>query len=316
MSKTSEIESETIENVKSEIESETIENVKSEIESETIENVKSEIESETISELNKGWDKENIGVVNYWMEYLSYCCLIYHFYLFKLKRIENFWAWLIIVLSALSSTISLLQYNVSNKLETTVNVFITIFTLSTTLISAWMKKQNYVEHISELSKYSLKINKLKGDVNSVIREPIKNRISYEEFIKLYKDDIISYISVRPLISPNDWKETIYIISKYYPELAAYEYPWNKIPNYGTNVMETYKNIKYNGLWNKLKHFYFCKCKCICDESDEQTTIASRILKQDISFYNKLPNSDFDCKYYSCKMYDGDIFKYLKEDKRS
>ena len=215
-----------------------------------------------INELNKGWDEENISVVNYWMDYLSYCCLIYHFYLFKLKRIENFWAWLIIVLSALSSTISLLQYNTSEKLETTVDVFITIFTLSTTLISAWMKKQNYVEHISELSKYSLKINKLKGDVNSVIREPIKNRKSYDEFINLYKDDIINYISVRPLISPTDWKETIYIISKYYPELAAYEYPWNKIPKYGVNAMETYKNIKYSGIWNKLKHLYFFFFLCI------------------------------------------------------
>jgi hypothetical protein len=175
-----------------------------------------------------------------------------------------------------------------------------------------MKKQNYVEHISELSKYSLKISKLKGDVNSVIREPIKNRITYEEFIKLYKNDIISYISVRPLISPNDWKETIYIISKYYPELAAYEYPWNKIPNYGTNVMETYKNIKYSGLWNKLKYCYLCKCKCICNKSDEQSIIASRILRTDISFYNTLPNSDFDCKNYSCKMYDDDIIKHLNE----
>ena len=27
---------------------------------------------------NKGWDTENVNVVNYWMDYLSYCCLIYH----------------------------------------------------------------------------------------------------------------------------------------------------------------------------------------------------------------------------------------------
>ena len=281
-------------------------------ETNTKENIKT-----TIDEFNKGWDEENITVVNYWMDYLSYCCLIYHFYLFKLKKIENYWAWLIIVLSALASTISLLQYNNDNEyFETTINIFITIFTLCTTLISSWMKKQNYVEHISELSKYNLKINKLKGDVNSVIREPIKNRKTYEEFIKLYKDDIISYISIRPLISPNDWKETIYIISKYYPELAAYEYPWNKIPNYGVNAMETYKNIKYSGIWNKFKHCYFCKCKCICDHTDDQTILASKILRQDISFYNNLPKNDFDCKKYSCNIYpyDIDIYKHLETEK--
>ena len=258
---------------------------------------------------NKGWDSENINVVNYWMEYLSYCCLIYHFYLFKLRQIENYWSWLIIVLSALASTLSLIQYNNKNQyIETCVNILITIFTLSTTLISAWMKKQNYVDHISELSKYSLKINKLKGNVNSVIKEPIKNRITYDAFIKLYKEDIINYISVRPLISPNDWKETIYIISKYYPELAAYEYPWNKIPNYGKNAMETYKHMKYNGIWNKIKYCYFCKYMC---NNTDSTELAKRILKQDIVFYKSLSESDFDCKHYSCNIYDSDIHNINK-----
>ena len=64
-----------------------------------------------VDEFNRGWNKENISVVNYWMNYLSYCCLIYHFYLFKLKKKENYWAWLIIVLSALASSLSLFQYN-------------------------------------------------------------------------------------------------------------------------------------------------------------------------------------------------------------
>ena len=109
--------------------------------------------------------------------------------------------------SALSSTISLLQYNNQNPMfETAVKVTITTLTLFATLIS--MDEEAKLEHISELSKYSLKINKLKGDVNSIIREPIKNRISYEEFTKKHKEDIINCLSVRPLISP-DWKETIY-----------------------------------------------------------------------------------------------------------
>ena len=42
----------------------------------------------TIDIYNKGWDKNSVNTVNYWMDYLSYCCLIYHFYLFKLKKIE------------------------------------------------------------------------------------------------------------------------------------------------------------------------------------------------------------------------------------
>lgn len=255
----------------------------------------------TIDKYNKGWDSNNINVVNYWMDYLSYCCLIYHFYLFKLKKIENYWAWLIIVFSALSSTISLLQYNNQNPMfETAVKVTITTLTLFATLISAWMKKQNYVEHISELSKYSLKINKLKGDVNSIIREPIKNRISYEEFTKKHKEDIINCLSVRPLISPMDWKETIYIISKYYPELAAYEYPWKKIPNYGEHAMKTYENMKYSGIWRKIKNGYFLNCCCCFDSKYEKET-ASQILKHDKMFYSQLPKNDFDSKKYECNV---------------
>ena len=29
-----------------------------------------------------------------------------------------------------------------------------------------------------------------------------------------------------------------------------------------------------------------------------------------SFYNNLPKSDFDCKNYSCKIYDSDIYKHI------
>jgi len=237
------------------------------------------------------WDESNINVVNYWMDYLSYCCLIYHFYLFKLKKVENYWAWVLIVTTSLSSTVSILQYNNDNQeFEMFINILITLLTLLSTLISAWMKKQNYVEHISELSKYSQEINKLKGDINSVIKEPIKNRMSYDEFRKKHKKNIVNCLSTRPLISPNDWKETIYIITKYFPELAAYEYPWKKIPKYGENAMITYEHIKYRGLWNKIKNGYFCRCR----NTDYAKYRASEILNHDKNYYKKLSKNDFDC----------------------
>ena len=233
-------------------------------------------------------------------------------------------SWLIIVFSTFASTLSLFQYGDDERninLEILVKISITIFTLFTTLISAWMKKQNYVENISELSKYSLKINELKGNVSSILREPIKNRISYKEFIDLYKDNIINCISVRPLISPNDWKETIYIISRYYPELAAYEYPWNKIPDYGLNAMNTYKNIKYQGLWNKIRYCYFFKSRCMWNGSENKKYDAANILTTNIKFYKKLPKTDFDSEHFNCFLYQYDswcknqiplLFMLLKE----
>ena len=103
---------------------------------------------------------------------------------------------MIIIFSSISSTLSLLQYNQNDQNDQfsytyysslIVKIFLTILTILTTLISAWMKKQNYVENISESSKYSLKINKLKGDVNSVMREPIDTLMSYDTFINKYKE---------------------------------------------------------------------------------------------------------------------------------
>ena len=38
---------------------------------------------------NKGWTTDNENVVRYYINFLSYMCLIYHFYYFKLKNIEN-----------------------------------------------------------------------------------------------------------------------------------------------------------------------------------------------------------------------------------
>ena len=60
-------------------------------------------------------------------------------------------------------------------------------------------------------------------------------------------------------------ETVYIISKYYPELKTYEFPWNKIEGYGENFMETFKKLKYNTCWKKIKNCYFCKSKCLCQK---------------------------------------------------
>ena len=247
---------------------------------------------------DKGWTRDNKRVVKYYVNFLSYMCLVYHFYYFKLKQIEGYWSWAIIVLASFSAALSLFQYNDDNEyVELAVKITLTVFTLVITLISSWIKKQNYVERISELGKYSIKINKLKNNVKAVLEDPISNRISYDKFTDDYKSEIVEFISNRPLISPYDWKETVFIISKYYPELAAYEFPWNKIDNYGSHAIDTYTKLKYSTFWKKLKHCYFCKSKCICRESTEGKELAKKILEEDIKFYQNLPKYDLDYNPY-------------------
>ena len=124
--------------------------------------------------------------------------LVYHFYFFKLKKIEGYWSWTIIVVSSLSSALSLFQYHQEKQvLELIVKVAITIFSLIVTLISAWVKKQNYVERIAEIGKYSIKINKLKNTVNSILEEPIDTRMDYQDF----KENIRRILQNISLIDP-------------------------------------------------------------------------------------------------------------------
>lgn len=246
----------------------------------------------------KGWNRKNYRVIRYYVSFLSYMCLIYHFYYFKLKQIEGYWSWSIIVFSSFSSALSLFQYHEEQKtLELMVKICLTVFSLIITLISAWVKKQNYVERISEIGKYSVKLSKLKNKIKAELENPIQDRITYLQFTTKYKKDIVEFISNRPLISPYEWKETTFTISKYYPELAAYEFPWNKIENYGSHIMETYRKLKYNSLWHRIKYCYYCKSKCFCKDSDSISQNAKDIMEQDIKFYQSLPKFDLDYNPY-------------------
>ena len=252
-------------------------------------------------DIDKGWTRPNIRVVKYYVSFLSYMSLVYHFYFFKLKKIEGYWSWAIIVLSSLTSALSLFQYHEEKpELDLIVKIFLTTFSLIITLISAWLKKQNYVERIAEIGKYSIKINKLKNTVKSILEEPIDTRILYKDFQLEHKKNIIEYISNRPLISPYEWKETVYIISKYYPELAAYEFPWNKVDGYGGHFMNTFKKLKYNTCWKRIKNCYYCKSKCMCKQGDADRQESLDILDRDIKFYRSLPKYDLDYNPYRPK----------------
>ena len=75
------------------------------------------------NETNEVWTPENEEIVNSWLDLLKYNNLINYFYFFNFKIIEGRWAWLLIVLSALSSSISLFQFQEENKeLETTAKI--------------------------------------------------------------------------------------------------------------------------------------------------------------------------------------------------
>ena len=215
------------------------------------------------NDLDKGWTKKKQQLVRKWIDTLSYNQIVSYFYVFILKGIENRWAWIIIVLSSITSTISLIQFEDEKyeQLNLVVKILITVFSLLITLIASWMKKQNYVERIGTIDKYLQKINKLIAELEGQIQIDPPNRLLYSQFLEKYKDHIIEYISSMPLINPIEWKNTVYILTRYYPEIISDIEPWKSVNNWGDHILRTYHQLKYRSLWNRITSGYYCLCKC-------------------------------------------------------
>jgi hypothetical protein len=216
----------------------------------------------------KGWNKQKQNTVIGWIDNLEYTQLIVYFHMFNLKKIENSWAWILIVLSALSSTISLIQFDRDREnLVLTANIFITIFTTLTTLIASWMKKQNYVQRIGGLEKYLQSLNIIISELQGQMRIHPEDRLPWKEFLDRYRDKVVEFDSSTPLISPEDWKETVYILTKYFPELTKPTFPWRDDDSWAENILKTYNKVKYRNWYNKICSLYFCSKKCKNNDND-------------------------------------------------
>ena len=88
----------------------------------------------------------------------------------------------------------------------------------TSLIAAWIKKQNYVEKINDIDKYVLNINRLCEELEVQFTMLNTDRINYKTFRKKYISEITSCLSSSPVIPPKEWKDSIRDITLKYPEL--------------------------------------------------------------------------------------------------
>jgi len=216
-----------------------------------------------------GWTKQNQTYFQFCLHRLKYYRIINNFFFFELKKQEGRLSWSIIVISSFSSVLSLINTNDNIFPYSTIFVkwALVFLTLITTLISAYIKKQQYIEKINNIDRYLQQLNQIVEELNiTFILEPIK-RENYDEFCKKYIP-IIKNLSVAPAtFSPPKWKQTVYTITKYYPELIHGDgtneellWPWyymddieslNKIPEtkkrgkskFGETVIHSYHKLK-------------------------------------------------------------------------
>lgn len=167
-----------------------------------------------------GWTKQNQTYIQFCLHRLKYYRIINNFFFFELKKREGRMSWAIIVLSSFSSVLSLINTdsNIFPHSIASIKWSLVIITLIITLISSYIKKQQFIDRINNIDRYLQQLNQVVEELNiTFILEPNK-RESYEEFCKKYIP-LIKNLSISPAsFSPTEWKRTVYIITKYYPEL--------------------------------------------------------------------------------------------------
>ena len=177
-----------------------------------------------------------------------------------MKKREGRLSWAIIVLSSFSSVLSLIISDKDLFPYSTILLkwLLVLFTLITTLIGAFIKKQQFIDKINIIDRYLQQLNQTIEDLNiTAIIEPDK-RDSYDEFCKKYIP-IIKNLSVSPAsFSPKEWKQIVYTITTYYPELIYGDgsmqerlWPWFHMnnsrdeSNFGKIVIDSYNYLNTN-----------------------------------------------------------------------
>lgn len=212
-----------------------------------------------------GWTTQNEEWFKPFLSRLKYYRVINNFYFFYLKKKEGQLSWCIIVISTLSSALSLINtdINIFPNSDIIVKWTLVLFTLITTLISAYIKKQQFIDNINSIDRYLQQLNQVVEEINiTLILEPTK-REHYNEFCDKYIP-LIKKLSVFPAnFSPSSWKRTVYTITTSYPELIEGDgtslellWPWyHIIAENNIDSVETEKELRRTDFGNKIINSY-------------------------------------------------------------
>jgi len=223
------------------------------------------LEVERQTEVN-GWSKQKQKTILRWQKDINYERLVNYFFSYSLKNKESFWSWTLILLTTVVSGLALFTFDedVKYEISITVKIVMTTSSIFATLIAAWLKKQNYIDRIKTLDRYLTRLITLNKQIENILSLSPLDRIPYSEFKQHYQEPIIKLLSTTPPISPEEYKESVYMLTKYYPELVKNVFPWydqGVMTAFGSDVLLTYKRIKYSTMMTKLFSCYFCKSKC-------------------------------------------------------
>jgi hypothetical protein len=170
----------------------------------------------------RGWSKHKKHRLRFCLWRLKYNRIVTAFYLDYLRKSEEYWSWLIVVISTITTGITVANNVEDEPIENYhvyINVMLNVSSMSTALIAAWIKKKGFVDKINEIDKYLIGVNQLCEELEIQLALLEGDRITYDEFKSKYLPQIIKFASNNPMIPPDVWKRCVRDITVKYPELV-------------------------------------------------------------------------------------------------
>ena len=168
-----------------------------------------------------------------WYNELSFYSKVFQFFVEDIKETESKYGWWIILISSVTSFTTLFTLDPFNLSEQDTvyynwikNLVISVLTIVTTLIAAWVKKKGYVKRIQAIDKRISRMEKFTGLLDYQFRlVPRENRQNYLEFITKMRNEHDELSIYSNLISPSEFTRTMYTITKYNAPLVNGSWPW-------------------------------------------------------------------------------------------
>lgn len=258
------------------------------------------------SGLINGWDYKRTEISRSWKNELKYMYTVNNYFMHELKKKEGMWSWILIVISSIVSVVSILD--LTDLLTVIILQYtVTIFSVVTSLVAAYIKKENYVERIKELDRYIQKVGKIVTSIEYVINQKPWNRQEYQNFKERFQNEVNALLSTPPPMSPSELKNTVYDLTKTHSENLKQTYPWFKLKmyktmpyysmtEYGRDILESH----WSDNWCRKIGIYLC-----CTSKLE---IRARYYKKDAIewFHDKNRDINLEKGYYWNKRFSPPI----------
>lgn len=231
-----------------------------------------------------GWSYTSTEKIRNWNSSLAFNWLINYHYMYKLKKRESHWSWYLIVISTICSTLTVIDSS-NLFLTNIVKYIVTFFAIITSLIAAYMKKENFVERIKEMDRYIQKVGHIHIEIENILQCKPWNRIPYREFYEKHYTDIVQLFSAAPPMSPEEFKITVYNLTVYNPELLYDADPWFQLKKIGDieyyHMTDFGKEVieGHNNTLSMFKYIFCCLVSKCCDSGRKSKFIDSKAFNE-------------------------------------